>query len=785
MTRPADRRRTAHGLFLALGLLAAAAPSPVAAQRSRHADVWTFGTRCRLEWDASGATAIPGTDPVINTAEGSANLSDPASGELLVSSDGVTVWDGAGNMVATGLSGNTSSMHSAVIIPRPLTPNRLFVITHSQAASATVAFREIDTTGPVTAVGTNQVVTLDGGANTGREGMLLIQHANGVDYWLLVSGDGAVFVLPVTIDGIGLPVRVPTSVSVWTTGWNIFAANNAGTRLVISGTSSVEGIPRAIVSFDFDPATGVLSGRTELTSGIDREYYGGAFSPDDTKLYFSTLTSRMGTSVTPQVSRVYQYDFVTGTFTVLHERMPVYSNGQARLGPDGRVYVGTGTAPEAAISVIDNPNAAGVAAGFRWGAIAMPSPCSPSLGLPQTVSPTARLRFGIDITTPVGSHGSTTATPAGTANVADGQTITVIVSGDGGFTRTCTAVVRMQMWSCAPDSITGLMPGESYSITATLSPTVADRDTFTVVECFRDADCDTASSFCDTAMNRCVPRIPNGNRVPTVSGHDPVLDGMCTAAVGDATCVSRVCEASDDLCGYRNGLEGGPCTVATGGVVCRSGVCSPADMHCGYRDGEGPCTPETGAIVCRSGLCGADGLCRPTTGCDRDSDCDTDTQYCDTPSHTCVPRVPNGMAVPTAVGHDPELIGECTEAAGMAACLSRVCEADDDLCGFRNGTPCADDRVCRSFICAPSGLCAACDETTPCPTGELCDIPTGTCLPENADAGPVDAGMGTRPAGLAGGALCAARPTSRPAGGLAWVAALAGLALVVARRRRG
>ncbi|MBX7196212.1 MAG: hypothetical protein K1X94_29420 [Sandaracinaceae bacterium] len=759
--------------------------SPALAQRSRHADVWTFGTRCRLSWDESATVLTPGTDPVIMTAEGSATLSDPASGELLVSSDGVTVWDGAGTMVATGLAGHTSSMHSGVIIPRPLTPNRLFVITHSEHATATVAYREIDTTGPVTAVGSNVSVTLDGGATTGREGMLLIQHANGVDYWLLVSGDGAIFVLPVTVDGIGAPVRVPTSVAVWTTGWNIFASSNAGDRLVISSNSSVEGIPRAIVSFDFDRATGTVSGRTELTTGVDREYYGGAFSPDDTKLYFSTLTSRMGTASTPQVSRVYQYDFLTGTFTKLDERMPIYSNGQARLGPDGRVYIATGTVPDMSVSVVENPNAAGLACNFRWGAIAMPSPCGPALGLPQTVSPTAQLRFGIDIREPVGSHASTSATPSGTANVADGQTITVAVTGPGGFSQTCTAVVHMQMWSCADGAITGLTPGATYGIEASLSPTVVDRDSFTVLECFRDADCTAGGEFCDTSTNMCVPRIPNGNHVPTITGHDPALDGMCTAPVGDAVCVSRVCEASDDLCGYRNGLEGGPCTVATGSVVCRSGVCSPGDGHCGYRDGEGPCTAADGAIVCRSGICGSDGLCRPTTGCDRDSDCVTETQYCDTASHTCVPRIPNGMAVPMTPGHDPTLDGECSEPVGDAVCLSRVCEASDDLCGLLPGSTCASPEECRTSICAPDAVCGVCDESTPCPTGEVCDVPSGTCHGTDAglaDAGVGDAGMGDRPHGLAGGACGCSVRTDAPKSG--WLALLGLLGLALARRRR-
>ena len=658
---PAERpeltmRPSTDRFLLALGTLACLAlPHSALAQRSRHADVWSFGTRCRLSFSADAMTVTPGTDPAISTAEGSASLSDPASGELLVSSDGITVWDGDGAMVATGLEGDTSSMHSGVIIPRPLTPNRLFVITHAENATATVAYREIDTTGPVTAVGSNVVVTLDGGTATGREGMLLIQHANEVDYWLLVSGDGVVFVLPVTIDGIGAPVRVPTSVPLWTTGWNIFAASNAGDRLVISSNSSVEGLPRPIVAFDFDRATGALSGRTQLTSGLDREYYGGAFSPDDSKLYFSTLTSRVGMASTPQVSRVYQYDFDTGVFTVLDERMPVYSNGQARLGPDGRVYIATGTVPDASVSVIDSPNAAGTACGFRWGAISMPSPCSPSLGLPQTVSPTARLRFGIDILAPVGSIGGTTATPTGTANVADGQTITVTVTGPGGFTGTCTAVVSMQRWSCPDGSITGLAPGDTYTITASLSPTVSDRDSFTVLECLRDADCDTAAEFCDTAMNRCVPRIPNGDPVPTIEGHDPALDGTCTSAAANAACLSRLCE-------------------------------------------------------------------------------------------------------------------------------------DDDLCGLRPGSTCTAAEQCRSFICAPSGVCGVCDERTPCPTGEVCNVADGTCRAAEApdagvsDAGVSDAGLDGRPGGLAGGACgCSVREDS-PA--RAWALALAGLFVAVVRRRR-
>lgn len=778
--------RSSLRFLFALALAALFVPSSATAQRSRHADVWTFGIKCQMAWNADATVLTPSVYAPISTAEGCASFADPSTGALLVASDGVQVWDGAGTTVATGLQGHTSSMHSAIIIPRPLTPNRLYVITHTEHASSTVAYREIDTSGPVTAIGTNVSVTLDGGATTGREGMLLVPHSNGVDYWLVISGDNVLFVMPVTVDGIGAVRRVTTSVPVWTTGWHIFAVNNAGTRLVISSNSSVSGLPRGIYSFDFNRTTGTVSGRRELTANLDREYYGGAFSPDDTKFYFTTLTSRIGTTETPQSSRVYQYDFTADRFTRLYERNEIYTNGQTRLGPDGRIYVGTGLSPDSIVSVIENPNAAGTAANFRWGAISMPAACGPSLGLPQTVTPTARLLFGVDITSPVGSHGATTATPSGTANVANGQSITVTVTGEGGYRQTCTAVVRDLAWECAPGSITGLTPGATYTIDAVLSPSVSDHDSFTVVECFVDADCDVATRFCNTESNTCVPRVSNGNRVPTISGHDPALEGECTAPVGDATCMSRVCETSDDLCGYRNGTEGGPCTVATGDVVCRSGVCSPTDGHCGYLDGEGPCTAADGAIVCRSGLCGDDGRCRPTTGCDVDADCITDTQYCDTPSHTCVPRVPNDMAVPTTPGHVPTLDGTCTPDAADSACLSRVCEEVDDRCGHLPGSPCDSPVECRTFICAPDGLCGVCDARTPCPTGEMCNLDDGTCheIPgDDAGGGDVDGGVGGEPVrGLVGGACgCSVSTESSTS---AYLGIFGLLALVAIRRRR-
>jgi uncharacterized repeat protein (TIGR01451 family)/MYXO-CTERM domain-containing protein len=88
--------------------------------------------------------------------------------------------------------------------------------------------------------------------------------------------------------------------------------------------------------------------------------------------------------------------------------------------------------------------------------------------------------------------------------------------------------------------------------------------------CVVDGDCQ-ATQFCDTSAKTCVAKLANGTTIPTIAGHDPVLDGTCTAAVGTAVCQSGVCDTADNKCGYANGH--GPCTAQNAATVCRSGLC--------------------------------------------------------------------------------------------------------------------------------------------------------------------------------------------------------------------
>ena len=184
-------------------------------------------------------------------------------------------------------------------------------------------------------------------------------------------------------------------------------------------------------------------------------------------------------------------------------------------------------------------------------------------------------------------------------------------------------------------------------------------------KCTKDADCttgthpgptcDVASGACGTACTKdedcqptqwcaptnpavstagvCVPKVPNSQPVPT----NPPIDGECTPANGQRTCLSAVCEESDDLCGKKNSS---PCGDPN---QCRSSICF-SDKLCGLPNGQ-PCT---GSGQCRSDLC-KDGVCSGKP-CGSDTDCPAPGQVCDPATNTCVDGCRPGLSTPADGG---------------------------------------------------------------------------------------------------------------------------------------
>ncbi|MCA9514163.1 MAG: hypothetical protein KC635_04415, partial [Myxococcales bacterium] len=505
-----------------LALAAGLTESAPAQARSRHYDVWNFGTHCRLEWNADGTDFTFTTDPSIATGEGCASFSDPETGQLLIYTDGTTVWNGAGQAVISNLPGNSSSLHSGVIVPVPGTPGQVYVFGHSASATAVVQYQRFAVSpSAVTTVGSIGTVTLEGGATSGREGMLVIQHQNKVDWWLVVNGDTKIFVIPITAAGVGAPAATSSGVSVWTSGWSVFSASHQGDRIIVSGNSSAAtgDVSGDMRSFDFDPATGALSNGTLLNASFRHpQYYGGVFSPSGLRFYFSTLTDSDGSG------RFWQLDLETGDFTELGSDSVLYTFGDARLAPDGRIFVagsGGSTHANQALHVVTSPDLAGLDCGFIHDAYPEPQGCQMELGLPQSPSALARvnLNLAVTINAPGTELVTSAVTPAGSAQAPDGAVVNVSVGGPDGYSASCTATVAGAAWAC-PAAVTGLVLGGAYTFTATLTypeeEPVTDEVVATVVVCS-----DTATSGVDAGCSAGQPACVDGP-----SGR------LCTNSVG-------------------------------------------------------------------------------------------------------------------------------------------------------------------------------------------------------------------------------------------------------------
>ena len=305
---------------------------------------------------------------------------------------------------------------------------------------------------------------------------------------------------------------------------------------------------------------------------------------------------------------------------------------------------------------------------------------------------------------------------------------------------------------------------------------------------------------------------------------NPTADPQCANP-------SPVCDPTSGFCNACSGPFGGgtprACAVAVQPVCAADGACNPCngDFDTGSTSAcqlaNSPYCNTTGPTAGACGKCAtnadcADAVhagpaCNPTLGacgkaCTDDSQC-KGTEWC--AQSVCVPKTPNAEHVPNV----PPIDGECTAEKGKRVCLSAVCEIEDDLCGLKDGSPCAGDSQCRNAKCK-GGVCGDCIDDTGCGTGRVCDkdqkqcVPgcrevggksncvapkecskkdgtIGQCVDPNGADGGTDGGNAADPtSGLIEGGGCACR-TSLPGSGSPLALAGAAIAAVlVARRRR-
>jgi len=336
--------------------------------QGKQANIWYFGQKAGVDFNpGSPPVALSNSQMDISWAggTGSACISD-STGQLLLYSDGVTIWNRNHVHMLNGTDMGAYSTQGAMIVPFP-DNNHLYYFFNftwdNPAFQYHFQYSVID-------------INLDnsnGGVVADKKGINLfnssswylsaVRHANGKDVWVLAHGinNNRYYAYHVTKDSIHHTPVISTVGSVVNNFRGYMKISPNGKRVAVcafGGSNS-----GFFESLNFDSETGMVSDSNMVHKEIGGSY-GVEYSPDNTKLYIKS-------------NYLFQYDMNAGTpqeilateTNVIQE--PGFTGvGALQLGPDGKIYCAFGgNGSEHYLSVIHSPNEAGLACNFEPDAV--------------------------------------------------------------------------------------------------------------------------------------------------------------------------------------------------------------------------------------------------------------------------------------------------------------------------------------------------------------------------------------------------------------------------------
>lgn len=348
----------------------------------KQANIWYFGRYAGINFNSGTPVAILDGQLSANGPgnEGSCSISD-SSGAILFYSDGMTVWNKMHQVMdnGIGLLGNYSTTQSSIIVPDPKNPNKLFYLFTVGSAlccggSITDGLRysKIDMCLDSSRGGiimTEKNIKL---VDTVAEKISVTRHANGVDYWILTHKfySNEFWALHLTANGI--TDTVITAIGSYHTGdiggsMGQLKISGNGQRIAIGAYNSLD----ILDVFDFNTSTGVVSNWLPLNKPANNHasIYGVEFSPDNSKLYASGVTTTG--SMYPFLL---QYDLNAGggnlaainasMTEIYHNTVGLTTGKGLQLGPDHKIYW-VSLSDDGTLACINKPNLAGTACNYQ------------------------------------------------------------------------------------------------------------------------------------------------------------------------------------------------------------------------------------------------------------------------------------------------------------------------------------------------------------------------------------------------------------------------------------
>jgi gliding motility-associated-like protein len=317
-----------------------------------EANIWYFGNQAGMNFN--GGAPTPLIDGAMNTYEGCASIADN-NGSLLFYSNGNEVWDQSHSLMpnGSGLLGDSSSTQSSIFVPKPLSNNIYYVFTADRTPGTNgVHYSEVDLAlnsgmGDVTV---NKNIPLIAPTS---EKITSVLHSNQVDIWVVthLANSDAFYAYLITSAGVNTTPVISNTGIVHTGG----VAPNIG-NMKFSSDGTKLGIAITFLSTaeiaDFDPSTGIVSNAITET-GLEGPY-GVEFSPDNSKVYFSSRGPFANEAI-------FQYDITLSTpAAIIGSKSYVYQSnnttnfGAMQLGPDKKIYIANND--ETFLGVINDPD---------------------------------------------------------------------------------------------------------------------------------------------------------------------------------------------------------------------------------------------------------------------------------------------------------------------------------------------------------------------------------------------------------------------------------------------
>ncbi|MFD2585818.1 T9SS type B sorting domain-containing protein [Croceitalea marina] len=344
---------------------------------------WYFGNRAGIQFQNDG-TVIPLTDGQIDTFEGCASISD-SFGDLLFYTDGITVYTKNHEVMpnGNGLFGDPSSTQSAIIVPKPQDPEKLYIFTVDTSIAEDDPNRGLN-------YSLVDMTLNNGNGEVVEKNVRLLDHCSEKitavvkdcfeqSIWVMAfsteNGSEAAYntyhAFEVNTSGVEKnSIRSSFDIEIGDARGSM-KFNADGSKLVSANSND------GLFLYDFDKEVGVVSNQLVLSINGDNPFpYGVEFSPNQQFLYVHSSNNAPASEVGTHTSSLVQFDIsqndVEGSQIIIDER-PIF-RGALQLGSDGRIYrtiaenYFRGTP---SLGVIQNPDEKGTAANYLHNAITL------------------------------------------------------------------------------------------------------------------------------------------------------------------------------------------------------------------------------------------------------------------------------------------------------------------------------------------------------------------------------------------------------------------------------